>query len=191
MEMWRRIIGETQGTAFLAFIVIVSNGNPYAISLGLWVNIIGLGFIGGAHFNPVVTLACLSKMKFFKTLTKAELSEYLRYLISQILGAFLGTVFGFSVNPSSFGIKIGENHTVSQAYSAEVVFTGQMVLVILVVCHISESKLVSSLAVSISVLSGILTVGGISGACFNPTICLTIDIYQSIAHSDTSYIENA
>ncbi|CAG9331291.1 unnamed protein product [Blepharisma stoltei] len=190
MKMWRRVLAEAQGTALLAFLITASGGNPYAIALGLWIDIVGIGFIGGAHFNPIVTLSVMAKKKYFKALSKHEIMESTAYLVVQFPAAIIGAISGLAIRPSDFMINIGENSSIFQGLFAEAVFTGQMVLVILIVGELMESKLVSALAVAITVLAGILTVGSISGACFNPFVCSSIDIVQYIRFNDSAYIDN-
>lgn len=101
MSLWRRVVAEFLGTAFLVATVIgsgvmadhLSNGN---VALALLANtiatgavlvalILAFGQISGAHFNPVVTLmdALERGIPWIET-------PY--YVVSQILGGITGAV---------------------------------------------------------------------------------------------------
>ena len=73
IELWRRLIAETVGTALLVAVVVGSGimatqlspddvglqllYNSFATALGLTVLILAFGPVSGAHFNPVVSAA--------------------------------------------------------------------------------------------------------------------------------------
>lgn len=97
----RRLVAEGLGTAMLLTIVIGSGimgerlaggnvalallGNTLATGAGLVVLISMFGPISGAHFNPVVTLALLSR----RAITPATAAAY---VLVQVAGAVLGVL---------------------------------------------------------------------------------------------------
>ena len=50
-------IYELLGTAFLGFAILVSKGNAMAVSFSVFIIILVLGPITGAHMNPAVTIS--------------------------------------------------------------------------------------------------------------------------------------
>lgn len=99
MSLSRRLVCEGLGTAFLLATVIGSGimgerladgntalallANTLATGAGLVALILTFGPVSGAHFNPVVTLACA-------WLYKSSRTEAAAYILAQIAGAFAG-----------------------------------------------------------------------------------------------------
>jgi glycerol uptake facilitator-like aquaporin len=117
----RRLTAEGLGTALLLAIVVGSGimgerlaggnvaiallANALATGAGLIALILVFGQISGAHFNPVVTLACAARGQF-------GWREVPAYCGVQIVGAFLGVVaahlmFGETLFSSSQHIRTG------------------------------------------------------------------------------------
>eukprot|EP00358_Blepharisma_japonicum_P004411 CAMPEP_0202948742 /NCGR_PEP_ID=MMETSP1395-20130829/14453_1 /ASSEMBLY_ACC=CAM_ASM_000871 /TAXON_ID=5961 /ORGANISM="Blepharisma japonicum, Strain Stock R1072" /LENGTH=246 /DNA_ID=CAMNT_0049651099 /DNA_START=12 /DNA_END=752 /DNA_ORIENTATION=+ len=193
MKLWRRLLAETYGTAALTFVIFASHGNAFAVGIGFWVIIVGTGFIGGAHFNPTVTLGALIKEWWFtKTLEKNFLKEHLLYFLCQIVGALFGALLGTLIAGGHFYVYAPIDISKPEAYLAEAAFTGHLVLVVLVTSAVLDSTIAAGMAIAFTVLAGIRTVGGISGGCFNPTVCIAIDIVQAIRYSDdaTNYLDS-
>jgi len=177
-------------TAMLTLAVAVSFGDPYAVSFGLWAIIIGGGFIGVVHLNPTVTLCNYAKKKYLRTLTNENRVEFKGNLIFQIVGALCGGLIGTIIATGNhFHFKIGNDSTISEAIVAEAIFTCQLNLVIMISQEI-EFPLIGSLAVSMTVLVGALTVGPISGGCFNPTVCASLNSVKAIYYDDINYIHD-
>ena len=60
---------ELVGTAFLGFAILVSKGNAIAVSMSVFMIILVLGPITGAHMNPAVTIAVyISNAKYGRDL---------------------------------------------------------------------------------------------------------------------------
>ena len=75
-------IYEFLGTAFLGFAILVSVGNPFAVSMSVFMIILVLGPITGAHMNPAVTIAVYaSNGKYGK-----DAVFMLIIIVAQILG---------------------------------------------------------------------------------------------------------
>ncbi|CAG9324419.1 unnamed protein product [Blepharisma stoltei] len=202
MKLWRRLVAECYGTAALAFVIFVSEGNAWAVGIGFWVIIVGCGFIGGAHFNPTVTLGAIARDLYFRHLqihkSKEKslvyftdaIKEDLLYLVAQVVGAFLGSLFGQCIYDSTWSIAVSPASTEVQALFAELIFTGHLVLVVLVSAELMDSVIASGMAIAFTVLAGIATVGDISGGCFNPTVCIAIDAVKAIFADDVSKLDS-
>ena len=76
----KKYLTEFVGTFFLVLIIGLSN-NPLAIGFGLTVLVYMGAHISGAHYNPAVSFAMLLKKEI-------NSSNFFKYLLSQILGAF-------------------------------------------------------------------------------------------------------
>jgi glycerol uptake facilitator-like aquaporin len=101
VDLPRRVVAETLGTAFLLAAVVGSGimaerlaggndaiallGNTLATGAALIVLILVFGPISGAHFNPLVTLALARR-------GAAARSAVVGYIFAQLLGAFLGVI---------------------------------------------------------------------------------------------------
>ncbi len=99
MNLARRLIAESLGTAFLLAVVVGSGimaerlaagnsalallANALATASGLIALILCFAPISGAHFNPLVTLSAAWQKEFVG-------SEVLPYILAQMLGAFAG-----------------------------------------------------------------------------------------------------
>jgi glycerol uptake facilitator-like aquaporin len=132
MTMNRRYVAEALGTALLLAAVVgsgimaerLSGGNDgvallaNAIATGgaLYVLILGLGPISGAHFNPLVSLIEAA----FRRLPRAQLPGY---LVAQLAGAFAGVVlahlmFGLDLVQHSQHVRSTQGEIVSEVVAA-------------------------------------------------------------------------
>src|SRR5258705_3048487 len=128
----RRYVAEGLGTALLLAAVVgsgimaeaLSGGNTgvallaNAIATGgaLYVLILGLGPISGAHFNPLVSLIEAA----FKRLPRAQLPGY---LVAQFAGAFAGVVlahamFNLDLVQSSTHVRSTHGELISEIVAA-------------------------------------------------------------------------
>ena len=138
-DLWRRSLAEAVGTAFLVAVVVGSGiaaerlspedvglqllENAAATAAGLVALILALGPVSGAHFNPVVTLAD----RVFGGLTNRDV---LAYVPSQIVGGCVGSVVA-NVMFSSPTLQLSEKvRTGAGVWTAEVVATVGLLLVI-------------------------------------------------------------
>ena len=79
---------EAMGTALFVYCVLASNGNAYAVILGLFASIILFGGITGGHFNPAVTLGVfVANGKY-----GSNLIYMIMITVSQFVGALVGGV---------------------------------------------------------------------------------------------------
>jgi len=164
---------EFLGTGFLVFTVAMSvgAGSPYAaIAIGfILLSLVYMGgHLSGAHYNPAVTLGVLIRGKI-DPFTAAI------YFVCQMAGAFtfggLAQVFDDDVNGIGYPARADDSEWYG-ALVAEVVITFALVHTIL---HVATSQAQSNnnyfgLAIGFTVASGAISVGPISGGCFNPAV---------------------
>lgn len=102
----RRLFAEALGSAVLAAIVIGSGvmaeriaggntalallGNTLATAAGLYVLIVVFAPVSGAHFNPVVTLACSLRREL-------RWREACAYIVVQIIGMLIGVLLAHAM----------------------------------------------------------------------------------------------
>ena len=138
----RKYIAEGVGTMLLTLIacgVAVTSGNLVAISLAFGLVIVAaaysIGNVSGCHINPAVSIALTVAGKMDK-------KECIRYIIAQIIGAFVGSLLldlilnGFT----SLGANgLGGSTTVWIALVVEVILTFIFTTTILGVTDKSEN----------------------------------------------------
>ena len=145
-EIWKKSLAECIGTFVLVFVACgvagATGGSLVATSLAFGLTIVAMAYsvgrVSGCHINPAVSLGCL--------LTKRmNVKEFFIYVLSQILGGFLGAVLVFGifkmadVNPlgdaCNYAVGFGANGLttggVIGALIAEIVLTAIFVYAIL------------------------------------------------------------
>lgn len=154
------------GTMFLV-LAIGLTGDPWAIGAMLIALIYMGGYISGAHYNPAVTIAIWMRGKL-------AIRDVLPYIFAQVLGALVAAATCYYMTGKTFAPAPGTEVTVSQAITAEIVFTFLLVTVILNVATTKklEGNQIYGLAIGLTVTAGALCVGKISGAVFNPAVGL-------------------
>lgn len=186
MNLKRKLLAETYATALLTFVIMATNLNASLVGLAFWMCIQGTNMIHAFHFNPVVQIASIIHKRGVHHLSQNDKRYLMWSIIAQIIGAIVGTFVGWWIYDSKFYYKPGADYSNSQRFFAELFFSIHFVLVSLGFTYWSDNKLIGDLAVSGALTAGILTVGHISGACFNPTICITINIIQGLREEGKS-----
>ena len=158
-----KYIIEFLGTLFLVLIIGLSQ-NPLAIGLGLAVLVYMGAHISGAHYNPAVSLSMLINKQI-------KLKEFSFYVASQLLGSVFGTYLVVLLSNNDFNV-VSNTSDISSFFLAEILFTFLLVFVILNVALNKNLKgnQFYGLAIGLTVTAGAFTVGGISGAVFNPAV---------------------
>lgn len=168
----RKYVTEFIGTFGLVFTVgaAVRAGSglaPLAIGAVLMVLVYAGGHISGAHYNPAVTLGVFLRGKM-------PSSDVLPYWGSQLLAAIVaGLLARFVVyHQLGSGPKISGAHGIFAALVAEFIFTFALVYVVLNVATSKDqpNNHFFGLAIGFTVAAGAMTVGGVSGAAFNPAV---------------------
>ncbi len=141
-----------------------------AITFGLTVlaMIYTFGNTSGAHFNPAVSIG----FWVAKLLDKKELA---RYIVSQILGAFLATIILKFLFPENINLgTTGPSGPVMQSFILEIILTFILVLVILSTSQgPKEIAVMAGLAIGSTILLEAMFAGPISGASMNPARSLS------------------
>ena len=111
VQLWRRLVAETVGTALLVAVVVGSGimatrlspedvglqllYNSFATALGLTILILAFGPVSGAHFNPVVSAA--DWLLGRRTRTGLRGGEVLAYAVCQTGGAIAGAMLAHAM----------------------------------------------------------------------------------------------
>lgn len=181
----QKILTEFIGTFFLSITICKAaiHGSvdayvPFAIAATLMAVIYSGGHISGAHYNPAVTISIYIRGACNK-------NEVLPYVISQVLAAVSAAlvVEKFLINDNFHNVELFLLN--SEAIVAELLFTFLLAYVILNVAT-TESKSSNwyyGAAISLVVLAGVITVGDISLASFNPAVTSALIISGKISIS--------
>lgn len=170
----RKYLTEFIGTLVFTFAVIGIVATPdcgvagtaLGIGAALMVMVYASGHVSGGHLNPSVSIAAY----FRGALTLGDLGPY---IAAQLLGALTAFVIGFGLwHDKYYGHATDLSGKVWAAFLAELVFTFALCYIVL---HTATSKdnagnSFYGLAIGFIVTVGVVAVGGISGASFNPAI---------------------
>lgn len=162
----KKILMELVGTFFF-ILTIVMTANPFAIAsmLMAWVYI--GGFISGAHFNPMVSLA-------MALCRKLSWNNFFYYSLAQIIGGFLA--FALTVYLTGHFIVPRPNAATSlfQDFIVEMLLAFVLALEILVIATYEkyDGNFVTGFAIGFTIPALALLGTPISGGLFNPAISL-------------------
>ena len=168
----KKYLVEFIGTFFLVFTVgmAVRSGAalaPLAIGASLMVMIFAGGHVSGGHFNPAVTLAVWIR-------GKCETKDVIPYWIFQLAAGLVAALlvsFLFGGKPPTPAM-----HAVTPSIIVEFLFTFALAWVVL---NTATAKGTSGnsfygLAIGMTVMTGAVAVGGVSGGAFNPAVGLGV-----------------
>ncbi|MGI9628583.1 MAG: MIP/aquaporin family protein [Longimicrobiales bacterium] len=165
-----KYVTEFIGTFFLVLTIglTVNQGvalAPLAIGAALMVMVYMGGHVSGAHYNPAVSVAVLLRGK----LEKKDLAPY---IVSQLLGALTASFTVAHLTGHFLAVAPAAEASTLAAFTAEVLFTFALCLVILNVATSAKTEGNSyyGLAIGFTVMTGAFAVGGISGGAFNPAV---------------------
>lgn len=177
----KKLFIEFFGTYFLVLIIGLSSGNPIAVGFGLMVLVYTGAHISGAHYNPAVTLALFLQKEI-------SALDSVKYVISQIVGSTLAALSIYLMN-TSMHVQPVLGDSVYPIFFSEIIFTFLLVFVILNVATHPNLKGNSfyGLAIGLTVMTGIFSVGPISGAVFNPAVSLGPSIIDLITSEGVSH----
>ena len=169
----KKYLVEFIGTFFLVFTVgMAVRGHadlaPLAIGASLMVMIFAGGHVSGGHFNPAVTLAVFVR-------GKCDPKDVVPYWVAQFaagLVAALVVTFLFGGKPAG-GPAL---HGTVPSVIVEFLFTFALAWVVL---NVATAKGTSGnsfygLAIGMTVMTGAVAVGGVSGGAFNPAVGLGV-----------------
>jgi MIP family channel proteins len=170
-------VAELVGTFTLVLLgtgAVVATGGEDLVAIALafgfavLVVIYALGHVSGAHINPAVTIALTVAGKF-------PLRAVPVYLGAQAIGGVLASIvvlvlFGDAGDALSLGATApGEGFGGGDAFLAELVLT--FILLVVIVGTATDERADApavGLGVGLVVAAGILALGAVSGASFNP-----------------------
>lgn len=165
-----RYATEFAGTFFLVLTIGLSTVQdiaqaPLAIGAVLMVMVYMGGHISGAHYNPAISVTMVVRGRL-------ERRELLPYVAAQILGATAAAIMVRALTGEFLAVAPAAGVSRLVALVAEVLFTFALSLVILNVATSprTEGNSYYGLAIGFTVMAGVLAVGGISGAVFNPAV---------------------
>ena len=164
----KNYITEFIGTFFLVLTIGLTAGAVFApmiIGSMLMVMVYMGGHISGAHYNPAVSIAMIIRGLL-------SVKEAVKYILSQLAGAFLAAIFVQWVGPSAMQIAPNYSASVMQILAVEAIFTFALVLVILNVATNpkTEGNSYYGLAIGFTVMAAAFVGGGISGGVYNPAV---------------------
>jgi aquaporin Z len=169
----KKYLVEFIGTFFLVFTVGMSVRSgamlaPLAIGAALMVMIFAGGHVSGGHFNPAVTLAVFLR-------GKCDKSDVLPYWIAQFAAALVAALivtYMFVTKPMG-GPAV---HGTVPSVIVEFLFTFALAWVVLNVATAKGTAGNSfyGLAIGMTVMTGAVAVGGVSGGAFNPAVGLGV-----------------
>jgi len=135
------------------------------------------GHISGAHYNPSVTLAVwLSRRNKITTLDAAL------YVMVQLCGSFFAALFQWGILHETFRITPAAEVNAGEAMVVEWFWTFLLCTVVLQTATTAPQAGNSfyGLAIGFTVLSGIVSVGYVSGGAFNPAILMGLNIVDAL-----------
>ncbi len=180
----RRYVAEFIGTFFLVLTVcltVLTNAGlaPLAIGAALAAMVFAGGHLSGGHFNPAVTLAVFLRGK----LAARDVGPY---MAAQLLGGLAAALVARFVNDGGAAETFtASGRNLVAAVVVEFLFTFALAYVVLNVAT-SKSQPNNSffgLAIGLTVLTGAVAVGGVSGAAFNPAVGLGISVAGIVSWS--------
>jgi aquaporin Z len=167
----KKYLVEFIGTFFLVFTIgmAVRSGSPLAplaIGASLMVMIFAGGHVSGAHFNPAVTLAVWIRGKCD---TKDVVPYWVAQLAAGLVAALLvASLIGKPAEPAS--------HDAVKSVIVEFLFTFALAWVVLntATAKGTAGNSFYGLAIGMTVMTGAVAVGGVSGGAFNPAVGLGV-----------------
>ena len=190
MNLIRKLIAEFYAVALFSFTVFCTGNNAILVGFAFWMGIQGTGFINPFHYNPMVQIASLFHKRLTHYLNEKDKLYLLLSIPIQIIGSLVGCLFGWWIYESNFYFKPNSDFTISQYFIAEAIYSSHIVLICLGVGQWSESKLIGLFAISGGITAGIYTVGKLSGACFNPTVCFVVNFVHAMKSNSSEGLEH-
>jgi len=185
----KKYISEFIGTAVLVLfgtgIAVVSGGNLVATSLAFGLAIVAMAYvignISGCHVNPAVSLAMLISKKISG-------KDFIGYVVSQVLGAFLGTLILFAIlkctgigtaalGANGYGSLSATNISLVGALLTEVVLTFVFIYTILGVTSDENKGSVAGIVIGLTLAFVHLLGISLTGTSVNPARSLAPAVF--------------
>jgi aquaporin Z len=166
----KNYVTEFIGTFFLVLTIglTVMQGSalaPLAIGASLMIMVYAGGHVSGGHYNPAVSLAAMLRGALPK-------SEYLPYVVSQLLGATVAAFLAYLILGMTFAPMPGGGHSSVHALIVEFLFTFALCYVVLnsAVSKKTQGNSFYGLAIGFTIVVGAFAGGAISGGAYNPAV---------------------
>ena len=166
----KNYVTEFVGTFFLVLTIglTVLQGSqfaPLAIGASLMIMVYAGGHVSGGHYNPAVSLAAMLRGALAK-------SEYVPYVVSQILGATAAAFVARMILGKTFAPTPGDGHSAMHALIIEFLFTFALCYVVLgsAVSKKTQGNSFYGLAIGFTIVVGAFAGGAISGGAYNPAV---------------------
>ncbi|MGH9884864.1 MAG: MIP/aquaporin family protein [bacterium] len=176
----KNYLTELVGTFFLVLTIglTVMQGSqfaPLAIGASLMIMVYAGGHVSGGHYNPAVSLAAMMRGALPK-------SEYLPYVVSQIIGATLAAWVACVILGKSFAPMPGAGVGPMHALLVEFLYTFALCYVVLnsAVAKKTQGNSFYGLAIGFTIVVAAFAGGGISGGAFNPAVGIGPTIINAI-----------
>lgn len=176
-----KYLTEFLGTGFLVLIIALAVTQnvalaPVAIGIGLMCLVYMGGHISGAHYNPAVTLALTLK-------GASPAKQFVPYVVMQCLGALAGAGLAQWLAPGKCAPGPVGDHTTSQVFIGEVVFTFLLALTVIQVATHKATKGNSYYGFAIGgvVLVGAFVIGPVTSAVMNPAVAIGTLVVDRLA----------
>ncbi|MDE1833371.1 MAG: aquaporin [Candidatus Micrarchaeota archaeon] len=143
-------------------IIAVANGIALALAVTVAMN------ISGGHINPAVTIGAL----FAGKISKPDAAVY---IVSQLVGAFIGGAFLLALYPAAAGAAVhygtpglGQSTGVVNGILFEALMTFFLVFVVFATAIDRRAVKVGGFAIGLTVMLDVLVGGPFTGAAMNP-----------------------
>jgi aquaporin Z len=178
-----KLATEFIGTFFLVLTIafVVSNKTPLA-ALGIGAALIAMVYAGahisGAHYNPAVSIAAAVRGRL-------DVADLAGYIVAQLAGGVVAAVLSWWFFENAAGGAY-ENNEIVKVFVVEALFTFALGWVMLNVAtsRNQEDNHFYGLAIGFTVAAGVVAVGDISGAMFNPAVALGLSVAKLSAWSN-------
>ncbi len=158
----KKLLMEFIGTFFFV-LAIVMTGNAIAIAAMLMAWLYIGGYVSGAHYNPMVSLAIALSGHL-------KWREFPHYVAAQVGGAFAAFLMAAFLHGSA--VIPAPHATLLQAFVVEILLAFVLASVILFVAVSKHGSHIYGLAIGFTIPALAALGGPISGGLFNPAIAL-------------------
>lgn len=176
-HLYRKLLAEFLGTAYLVMTVCLARGYNIAVP-AIIVSVTGsTGLVSGAFYNPAVALGVLIKSQLQKGVCWATVKLYGVIMLIEVLAALCGAYYAFLISGDTFKLTKNPECSPAEAFLAEVMGAAQLVAMALMVPEHHPHILVGVFCVAGSVLATIQW--DTSGAVMNPALGIGIKLIDA------------
>lgn len=178
------LFAEFIGTIIYGYGAAVSFSNPFATAGSLYLAMAFTGYLSTPQFNPAVTLAMILRKVLDRDFEFKDSLQYIFNILAQLAGAVVATLLAWSTSHQAFYYRVQGSFNNTEGFFAEVVYSAVICATCLTVKKVTESLLLSGIAISISCFIGNLAVSRITLACFNPAFGFCFNLIHYMKEGD-------